>query len=312
MSMGRDRTILVTGATGYVGGRLVKALERRGERVRCLARKPEILEGRTGLKTVVVQGDVLAPSSLPAALEGVHTAYYLIHSLGARAGFESKEEHGAKNFAAAARGAGVCRIIYLGGFGAADETLLSPHLRSRCRVGQILAGSGIQTIEFRASIILGAGSLSFELIRALVARLPVMIAPRWVSVMAQPIAISDVLDYLVAALDLRVVGSRIYEIGGADRMSYGDIMCTYARMCGLRRFILKVPVLTPRLSSLWLGLVTPLHARVGRKLIDSMTTPSVVQDDAALRDFDVRPVTVHEAIEQALHGTEEDFSSIWQ
>ena len=174
--------------------------------------------------------------------------------------------------------AGVRRIIYLGGLGDQSKAL-SAHLRSRHEVGAILRGSGVPVIEFRASIVLGPGSLSFEMIRTLTERLPVMITPRWVSVPAQPIAIQDLLRYLIAGLDHPIEGSRIYEIGGADQVSYGDLIREYARQRGLRRLIIRVPVLTPRLSSLWLGLVTPLYARVGRKLIESIRHPTIVRDD---------------------------------
>ena len=308
MSTAAKRLVLVTGATGYVGGRLVSALEHREERVRCLVRRPEVLAGRVARTTDVVKGDVLDPMTLDAVFAGVHTAYYLVHSLGETRDFEAVEEQGAANFAAAARDAGVRRIVYLGGLCGEEPAALSPHLRSRRRVGEILRDSGVPTIEFQASIIIGSGSLSFELIRSLVRRLPVMITPRWVSVLAQPIAISDVLKYLVAALDLVADGHRVYEIGGADRMSYGDLMREYARVRGLRRAIIKVPVLTPRLSSLWLGLVTPVYARIGRKLIDGMTSPSIVRDDSGSRDFDIRPMGVREAIEQALRNEDQEFA----
>jgi len=249
--------------------------------------------------TEIVQADVLDAPSLRAALAGVETAYYLVHSMGTGDDFEEHDRQAAENFATAARENGVKRIIYLGGLG--DETRdLSAHLRSRHEVGRILLASGAQVIEFRASIIIGSGSLSFELIRALVERLPAMVTPRWVEVPAQPIGIEDVLSYLRAALDLESSGSRIYEIGGPDRVSYGELMREYARQRGLRRFTIPVPLLTPRLSSLWLRLVTPLHAEVGRKLIDSIRHPTVVNDDSALRDFPIRPLGVRDAIARAL------------
>lgn len=164
------------------------------------------------------------------------------------------------------------------------------------------------TIEFRASVIIGSGSLSFELIRALVGRLPLMITPRWVHVKAQPIAVNDVLAYLVAALDADTAGNPIYEIGGKEQLSYGELMKVYAEMRGLRRLIIPVPVLTPRLSSLWLGLVTPVYARIGRKLIDSMTSPSIVRSPAALEQFTLRPVGIRDAIDQALHNEDQEFA----
>jgi uncharacterized protein YbjT (DUF2867 family) len=247
----------------------------------------------------VVAGDLLAPASLRAAMPGVHSAYYLVHSMGSAGSFEDQDRRAARNFAEAARDFGVSRIVYLGGLGESSPAL-SPHLRSRHEVGEILRSSNIPVIEFRASVVIGSGSLSFEMIRALVERLPVMIAPRWVSVPAQPIAIQDLLRYLLAALELPCAESRVFEIGGADQVSYGGLMLEYARQRGLKRLILPVPVLTPRLSSLWLGLVTPLYVRVGRKLIDSIRHPTVVRDRSALTEFGVRPMGYREAIAAAL------------
>ena len=210
----------------------------------------------------MARGDLLDHDSLVAAMGGIDTAYYLVHSLGSAGDFADEERQCAQNFADAAREAGVSRIIYLGGLGV-DGPNLSHHLRSRRQVGDILRSSGISVLEFRASIVIGSGSVSFEMVRALVERLPVMVTPRWVSVPAQPIAIDDLLQYLYAGLIVPLDGSRVFEVGGADVVSYGDLMREYARQRGLRRMMLPVPVLTPRLSSLWLGLVTPLYARVG-------------------------------------------------
>ena len=303
--------ILLTGATGYVGGRLLKALERQGHTVRCLARQPAFLQPRVGTQTEVVAGDVLNPASLDAALQQVHTAYYLVHSMGSVGAFEAQDRQAAHNFGRAARQAGVRRLIYLGGLGDSAGPL-SSHLRSRQEVGRILRASGVQTIELRASIVIGSGSLSFEMIRALVERLPVMLTPRWVSVQAQPIAITDLLAYLTAALELRCAGNRVFEIGGADQVSYRELMQEYARQRGVRRWMLSVPVLTPRLSSLWLGLVTPLYARVGRKLVESLRHPTIVQDDSALQHFAIRPIGVSKAIAQALqHEDRELAESRW-
>jgi uncharacterized protein YbjT (DUF2867 family) len=267
--------ILLTGATGYIGGRLLRLLEAEGHPVRCLTRRPESLQGRISPGSEVVAGDVLDADSLQQAMNGVHAAYYLVHSMGAAHGFEETDRQAAERFGTAARNQGVQRIIYLGGLGDGHDKL-SPHLRSRQEVGEILRQSGVPVVEFRASIVLGSGSLSFEMIRALVERLPVMITPRWVTVRAQPIAIRDVLQYLRAGLDVAVSGNPIFEIGGPDRVSYGEMMREYARQRGLHRLTISVPVLTPRLSSLWLGLVTPLYARIGRKLIDSIRHPTVV------------------------------------
>ena len=299
--------ILVTGATGYVGGRLLRALESQKRQLCCLARRPEALKARVGASTRVIGGDVLDARSLGPALKGVHTAYYLVHSMSGATGFEANDRKAAQNFAAAARSAGIQRIIYLGGLGQDDE-VLSPHLRSRQEVGRILRESGCQVIEFRASIVIGSGSLSFEMIRSLVEHLPVMVTPRWVSVAAQPIAIGDLLDYLIAALDIEAKGNRTYEIGGTDVVSYRDLMGEYARQRGLRRLMIAVPVLTPRLSSLWLGLVTPLYARVGRILIDSIRHPTLVRDASASIDFPIRPRGIHEAIATALRDEDQEFA----
>jgi uncharacterized protein YbjT (DUF2867 family) len=295
--------VLVTGASGYVGGQLLGALLARGYRVRCLARRPEELQSRGWTGAEVVRGDLLDPASLRAALEGVQTAYYLVHSMRSEGSFEEEDRRAAYNFAAAARDRGAGRIIYLGGLGE-DSPALSPHLRSRHEVGEILRRSGVPVVEFRASVVLGPGSLSFEMIRSLVERLPVMIAPRWVSVLAQPIAIQDLLDYLLAAIELPCETNRIFEVGGADQVSYGGLMREYARQRGLKRLILPVPFLTPRLSSLWLGLVTPMYVRVGRRLIDSIRHPTVVRDAAAREVFTVRPVGYQQAIAAALRAEE--------
>ena len=299
--------ILLTGATGYVGGRLLPLLVTDGWRVRCLARQPERLLPRVPAGVEVVPGDLLDRASLSAALQGVNAAFYLVHSMGATGDFETQDRLAAEHFGQAARAAGVQRIIYLGGLGE-DEPDLSAHLRSRHEVGERLRASGVPVIELRASIIIGSGSLSYEMIRALVERLPVMVTPRWVRVTAQPIAIEDVLAYLRAALTLEIEGNLVVEIGGPDRVSYGDLMREYARQRGLRRWMIPVPLLTPRLSSLWLGLVTPLYARVGRTLVDSLRHPTVVRDDTARRLLPVRPIGVPEAIARALRHEDASFA----
>jgi uncharacterized protein YbjT (DUF2867 family) len=289
---------LLTGATGYVGGKLLEELEGPGVALRCIARQPERLRDRVAQGTEVVAGDVLDGASLVKAMKGVATAYYLVHSMSDDGDFEQIERRAARTFGESARAAGVRRIIYLGGLGSGDD--LSAHLKSRQDVGRILRESGVPTLEFRASIIIGAGSLSYEMIRALVEKLPVMTTPSWVRVLAQPIAIEDVVAYLKEAGTTPIAGSHVYEIGGADVMSYGDIMREYARQRGLRRLMIPVPVLTPAISSLWLGLVTPLYARVGRKLIEGVRNPTVVQDTSAAEAFAVRPRGVSEAIARAL------------
>ena len=304
------QSILLTGASGYVGGRLLRLLEARDHAVRCLARRPDFLARRVGPQTQVIEGDVLQPETLPPALRGIDLAYYLIHSMGnaGDARFETQDRSAAENFGRAAREAGVRRIVYLGGLGDESESL-SPHLRSRHEVGRVLRASGVPVIEFRASIVIGSGSVSFEMIRALVERLPVMVTPRWVRVRAQPIAISDLLAYLLAAIHLDADDDPIYEVGGSDVVAYGDLMKEYGRQRGLRRAMLPVPVLTPRLSSLWLGLVTPLYARVGRSLVESICHETVVRDDRARRDFpEIKPMGVPDAIASALANEDRDFA----
>jgi uncharacterized protein YbjT (DUF2867 family) len=264
---------LLTGATGYVGGRLLQTLEESGVRLRCLARRPEYLDARVAPGTEVMGGDVLDPDSLSRAMSGVATAYYLVHSMSDDGDWEELERRSARVFGEVAARAGVQRIIYL------------------------------------ASIVIGSGSLSFEMIRALVEKLPIMTTPSWVSVQAQPISIEDVIAYLIEARTVPLPNSRVFEIGGSDVVSYGEIMREYARQRGLHRLMIPVPVLTPTISSLWLGLVTPLYARVGRKLIEGVRNPTVVQDDAALRTFAVRPRGVSEAIRRALANEDKEFAS---
>jgi uncharacterized protein YbjT (DUF2867 family) len=306
MNQPEPKRILLTGASGYVGGRLLVELQRCGMAVRCLARRPEFLLPKIAPGTEVMAGDLLNRDGLALAMRGMETAYYLVHSLAAN-DFEETDRLAARNFAEAARDAGVQRIIYLGGLGAGSQ--LSSHLRSRQEVGNILRSTGVPVIEFRASIIIGSGSLSFEMIRALVERLPMMIAPKWVAVPAQPLAINDLLQYLIAACDLSGRASHIFEIGGPDRVSYGDLMSEYARQRGLRRLLIRVPLLTPRLSSLWLGFVTPLYARIGRKLIDSIRNPTVLCDDSSLKAFAIRPMGVRDAIASALRNEDKELAA---
>ena len=295
--------ILLTGGSGYVGGRLIPLLEKQGVRLRCLARSPEKMRSRVQPGTEIVQGDVLDPASLDRALQGVHTAYYLVHLMSGSKDFEKEDRQAATNFAEAAKKAGVRRIIYLGGLGDDADPKLSPHLRSRHEVGKILRDSGVETIEFRASLVIGTGSLSFDLVKSLTDRLPVMLCPRWLTTPTQPIAVDDVLAYLLAAKDLPPGESRIFEIGSPDVTTYGDMIREYARQKGLRRWLISVPVLTPYLSSLWLALVTPASFEVGRHLIEGLKNPTVVRDRTALDVFPIRPMGIREAIQKALAST---------
>lgn len=317
--MARDGLILLTGATGYIGGRLIRPLEATGRPLRLLLRDPARLRPanapaafvpRVSDSTQLLRGDLLEYESLRVAMEGVDTAYYLVHSLGAAPDeFREKERMSARNFARAAREAGVRRIIYLGGLGSSGDTL-SAHLASRQDVGALLCESEAEVIEFRASVILGSGSISFEMIRALVDHLPVLLTPRWVETLTQPIAVDDVVAYLVAALDVPTYQRcTVYEVGGEDRVSYGGMMHAYARSQGLRRRMVKMPWLSPRLSALWLVLVTPLYYRVGRHLLEGLRNETVVTNDAAARDFPfIRPMGVDEAIARALANEDRQYA----
>ena len=293
--------ILVTGATGYVGGRLVPRLLASGYRVRVLARDARRLQGRSWSAQVdIVQGDVLAPETLPAAMAGVWAAYYLIHSMSDSADFHQRDLVAARNFGQAARQAGVERIIYLGGLGDPSADL-SRHLRSRLETGDALRESGVPVTEFRAAVIVGSGSISFEMIRYLTERLPAMICPRWVYTRTQPIAIRNVLDYLAAALATPASAGRIVEIGGAEVVTYADMMLGYAEVRGLRRWLVPVPVLTPRLSSYWVHVVTPIPAAIARPLIAGLHNEVIVRDHAAPSLFpDIQPMDYKTAVARAL------------
>lgn len=299
--------VLVTGATGYVGGRLLPLLVADGHEVRAMARRPDYLRSRVSRQVDVVQGDVLDEASLADCLSGVEIAYYLIHSMGAGAEFMERDRQAAETFAHAAARAGLRGIVYLGGL--ADEAAtLSHHMASRLEVGRILRQHGPPVLEFRASIVLGSGSLSFEMVRSLAEKLPVLVTPSWVKVKAQPIAIRDLLTYLRQAASQDFASHSIVEIGGRDVLSYGDLVLAYAQERGLKRWMLPVPFLSPRLSSLWLGLVTPLYARVGRWLIESIRHPSIVLHPEAARAFDVTPLGAREAIRRALDREESSFA----
>ena len=299
--------VVVTGGTGYIGGRLLKALDKQRYQLRCQARHPEFLRERLDSNIEIVQGNILDKTSLKPALNRAHTAYYLVHSMGAAGDFEQKDRQAASNFAEMAKACGVKRIIYLGGLGDASQTL-STHLRSRRDVGTILRKSGIQVIELQASVVIGSGSLSFELIRTLTERLPVMLTPTWVSTPTQPIGIEDLIEYLVHAADITLEGSPIFQVGGKDVISYAGLMKSYARERGLRRLMIPVPVLTPWLSSLWLMLFAPIYQRVGRRLVMSLRHPTVITDDAAREVFGVTTISVRDAISRAIKREDKKFA----
>lgn len=300
-----SRLVLVTGATGYVGGRLVQRLLESGYRVRVMVRDASRLQGRDWLDQVEVrQGDVLRSDTLPAALEGVGAAYYLIHSMIGSSDFHERDVVAARHFGKAAHEAGVERIIYLGGLGEADSEL-STHLRSRQLTGDALREYGVPVTEFRAAVIVGSGSLSFEMVRYLTERLPIMICPVWVFTRIQPIAIRNVLDYLVGALEQPASTGRIIEIGGTDVLTYGHMMLGYARVRGLHRLLLPVPVLTPRLSSYWVHLVTPIPTNLAQPLVDGLRNEVIVHDDSARQLFpDIHLLDYQTAVKLALDRTD--------
>jgi uncharacterized protein YbjT (DUF2867 family) len=297
--------VLVTGATGYIGGRLVQALLDAGYRVRCLARDPSRLRGRPWLEEVdAVRGDVLEPGGLEAAMGGVEAAFYLVHSMMGGEGYRHRDVTAARAFAHAAGRAGVKRVIYLGGLGDPDKDL-SQHLRSRQETGDELRAGGPPVTEFRAAVVVGSGSVSFEMIRYLTERLPVMICPEWVYTRVQPIAARDVIAYLVAALEVPESAGRIVEIGGSDVLTYGEMMTGYAEVRGLNRYLIAVPVLTPRLSSYWVHLVTPIPSTIARPLIEGLRSEVVARDELAAQLFpDIHPLGYPEAVRQALDSLE--------
>ncbi len=293
--------ILVLGATGYVGGRLVPRLLQEGHPVRCLVRNARKISGRKWAKAVeVFEGDVLKAATLPLAFQDIDFIYYLVHSMAAgEKEFQEMDRKAAVHVASAAEQSGVKRIIYLGGLGRRDVSQ-SAHLRSRHEVGDIFRSGAVPATEFRAAVVVGSGSLSFEMIHHLVNRLPIMICPRWVYTRTQPIAVDDVLAYLILCLEKPESIGRIFDIGGTDVMTYRDMMLTTARVLGLKRLLIQVPVLTPRLSSYWVNLVTPIPARLARALIESLRYETICEDRSAHDVFDIRPLSFEEAVRRAL------------
>ncbi|MCW2883882.1 MAG: hypothetical protein QOE54_1261 [Streptosporangiaceae bacterium] len=278
--MAGSMRVLVTGATGYIGGRLVPRLLEAGAEVRCLARNPAKLDGAAWRGLVeVAEADLFDGTGLTRALSGVDVAYYLVHAIDTGADFAARDREMAHRFAAAAREAGVRRIVYLGGLGDAGNARLSAHLTSRAEVGRILRQDGVPTVALRAAVIIGTGSVSFEMLRYLTERLPVMVTPSWVRTQIQPVAIDDVLHYLTEAASLPAGIDRDFDIGGPDIIDYQDMMQRYAAAAGLiRRLVLPVPLLSPRLSSLWVGLITPVPGAMARPLVDSLRNEVVCRD----------------------------------
>ena len=310
------RRILVSGATGYVGGRLIPCLLREGRyTVRCFVRDADRLQDRPWADDVeIVEGDALEYDTVPPAMENVDTAYYLIHSLGAGEDeFADLDRRAANNFGRAAREAGVSRIVYLGGMQPKGERE-SKHLRSRMETGDHLRDWDVPVTEFRAAVIVGSGSLSFELIRYLTERVPVMVCPTWVQTPTQPIAIRNVIEYLIAALETPDSAGEIIEIGGTDVLTYGDMFKRYAKVRGLNRPVINVPVLTPRLSSHWVGLVTPISNRIARPLIEGLDNEVTVDNpEKAHRLFpNVRPISYEAAVRLALRrASSGDIPTVW-
>jgi uncharacterized protein YbjT (DUF2867 family) len=305
--------VLVTGATGYIGGRLVPQLLDAGHEVRCMARQPERLALHPWRSRVeVVAADASSPDTLDMAMDGCDAAFYLIHSMDGSGDFARRDREAAANFTAAAERAGLHRIVYLGGLGRSDDEL-SEHLGSRHEVGRILGSGATPVTEVRAAVIIGSGSVSFEMLRHLTEVLPVMVTPKWVGTRCQPIAVRDILTILIRALEDEVPADRIWEVGGPDVLTYEQMMRVYAEVAGLpRRLIIPVPVLTPRLSSRWVGLVTPLPVGVARPLIDSLVHEVVVDDDHTAELLGREPIPYRTAVSLALERVEHgDVVSRW-
>lgn len=295
--------VLVTGATGYIGGRLVAALLASGYRVRCLARTPAKLADEPWVSDVeVVRGDITDPEALGRALEGATSAYYLVHSMGGTVDFADHDRRAAETFRRAADSSSdLEQIVYLGGLGDEGEANLSLHLSSRHEVGRVLAAGRVPVTELRAAVIIGSGSASFEMLRNLTDVLPVMITPRWVSTRCQPVAIRDILHWLVRAISTPEAKGRVLEVGGADVVTYEEMMRAYAKVAGLpKRLVIRVPLLTPRLSSHWVGLVTPLPVGLAQPLIDSLVNEVVVLDRSAQEVMPHKPLSLVEALELAV------------
>ncbi len=299
MNNSQQPIILVSGATGYVGGRLVPILLERNYKVRCMVRDTSIIEGRGWTNIEIVGADVLQYETLLSAMEHVSVAYYLVHSMAGGKGFQERDMISARNFGKAAREAGVKRIIYLGGLGE-DNEHLSEHLKSRQQTGDFLRECGIPVTEFRAAQIIGSGSASFELIRNTVERIPVLVTSKLVGTRAQPIAIRDVLSYLADCLEIPETEGSIIEIGGSEILTYREMMLKYAEIRGINRKIVELPFMSTTISALLVGLITPIPANIAGPLIEGLKSEVVVNDDSARRLFNVIPISYEQAVRFAL------------
>jgi uncharacterized protein YbjT (DUF2867 family) len=292
--------ILVTGVTGYIGRQLIPRLSAEGHHVTCLVRDPERLIGNNWNNIEIHQGDVLNLASLDSVMQGIEIAYYLIHSMaGGKRGFIQRDEAAARNFGKAAREAGVRRIIYLGGLGQCEK-FISPHLDSRQHVGDELRRSGVPVTEFRAPIIIGSGSMSFEMIRYLTERLPILFTPQWINTFCQPIAIENILDYLTTTLSEPQSINSIFEIGGPDVLTYKDIMRGYAIARGLKRSFITLPFLTTQILAIGADVITPLPTPYLQILIEGLRSEVLVHDPSAQDIFKIKPIPYKLALEQAL------------
>ena len=293
----KNKTVLVTGANGFIGRLLTKALLSEDVHLRCMVRKA-VTPSDSSIETV--QGDLLEPATLPAAMAGVDTVFYLVHAMaGGRAGFERRDRDAARNFVRAAEKAGVRRVIYLGGLGETGDNL-SEHLKSRLEVADILRSGKFATTFLRAAIIIGAGGASFEMVKSLVERLPVMITPRWVTTLCQPIAVEDVISYLVGCLKDERTAGRTFDIGGPDVITYKEMMERFGRILGRSLYILPVPVLTPRLSSYWVGFITPVAPSVSMPLIEGLKNEVICREHTIRTLIPLQLTPYDEAVRRSL------------
>jgi len=297
----RQTTILVTGASGYIASQLIPLLLERGLKVRCLVRNPAHLYSRSWFADVeVFSGDLTKPTSYLTALQGVSTAYYLVHGMSNGKNYIEQDLQAARDFSGSAFKAGVKHLIYLGGL-ADPQVKIARHMRSRIHTGESLRSGGVPVTEFRAGVIIGPGSISFEMIRFLVEQFPIILCPRWMSNLSQPIAIQNILDYLLAALELPNVESQVFEIGGSNVMTYADTMLEYARLRGLRRRVLIMPLNPVGLLAYFMAILTPVPGNITRPLVEGLCSDSIVQDDSALRVFpQIRPLGYSNAVRISL------------